>query len=170
MNTFKTLLIAAATAATALATIGTAHAQVIICMDSPAATCRFDGAAGAWTDVKVGKNTTASQSFALLLRQSGTLHISVASNSLDLVKIAFAGVTLTNVDKNTSYGFDVVGSNTVQMLTVTMRNRNNVARGFDGKLNFAGVPEPTAWGMMISGFGLAGGAVRRRRTMRVATA
>lgn len=27
-----------------------------------------------------------------------------------------------------------------------------------------GVPEPTSWALMILGFGLAGGALRRRRT------
>ena len=36
---------------------------------------------------------------------------------------------------------------------------------FDG--NAAGVPEPTAWSLMIAGFGLAGTALRRRRTALV---
>lgn len=31
----------------------------------------------------------------------------------------------------------------------------------------SGVPEPAAWGMLIAGAGMAGAAVRRRRTLRV---
>lgn len=33
---------------------------------------------------------------------------------------------------------------------------------FDGAAVMAGVPEPTTWAMMIAGFGLIGGAMRRR--------
>ena len=47
---------------------------------------------------------------------------------------------------------------------------DNIAYNFGGKnqgaFNFevaAGVPEPAAWGMMIGGFGLAGGMLRRRK-------
>jgi hypothetical protein len=30
---------------------------------------------------------------------------------------------------------------------------------------FSGVPEPATWGLMILGFGLVGGAMRRRQTI-----
>ncbi|HEX7753299.1 MAG TPA: FxDxF family PEP-CTERM protein [Novosphingobium sp.] len=34
---------------------------------------------------------------------------------------------------------------------------------FAGTISFAAVPEPATWGLMILGFGLVGGALRRRR-------
>lgn len=42
-------------------------------------------------------------------------------------------------------------------------------RDIDRQFNLAGVPEPATWGMMISGFALVGGAMRRRRTPARAT-
>jgi hypothetical protein len=41
---------------------------------------------------------------------------------------------------------------------------------YTGKFTYgaaASVPEPAAWAMMIAGFGLVGGALRRRSTMKV---
>ncbi|MDZ7588153.1 MAG: FxDxF family PEP-CTERM protein [Parasphingorhabdus sp.] len=35
---------------------------------------------------------------------------------------------------------------------------------YDGTLAFASVPEPSTWAMLIFGFGMAGAAMRRRRT------
>ncbi|OAN57167.1 hypothetical protein A7X12_08045 [Sphingomonas sp. TDK1] len=40
----------------------------------------------------------------------------------------------------------------------------------DFVLTPAGVPEPSAWGMMVGGLSLAGGALRRRRARRTAPA
>jgi hypothetical protein len=39
----------------------------------------------------------------------------------------------------------------------------NDSTAFIDNVSVAGVPEPAAWGMLIGGFGLAGGAMRRRR-------
>jgi len=40
------------------------------------------------------------------------------------------------------------------------------------KLDFSGpassVPEPATWGMLVGGFGITGGALRRRRTATAA--
>jgi uncharacterized protein YhdP len=38
---------------------------------------------------------------------------------------------------------------------------------YSGTLNYAAVPEPAAWAMMIAGFGFVGASMRRRRTMTV---
>lgn len=40
---------------------------------------------------------------------------------------------------------------------------STVFRGGELRGQLAGIPEPASWGMMIIGFGLAGGAMRRRR-------
>ena len=48
-------------------------------------------------------------------------------------------------------------------------NYFNDATGLQGTITFNVVPEPATWAMMIGGFGLVGGAVRRRRmTVRFA--
>ena len=39
-----------------------------------------------------------------------------------------------------------------------------------GAFSAAGVPEPASWALLISGFGFAGAAVRRRKTVRVSVA
>ena len=41
----------------------------------------------------------------------------------------------------------------------------NVGKGFAGSITYtaAAVPEPTSWALMITGFGLAGATLRRRR-------
>ena len=38
---------------------------------------------------------------------------------------------------------------------------------FGGTVSFAAVPEPATWGLMILGFGLIGGALRRRQKVAV---
>lgn len=170
MNKFKTLMIAAATAAGALGMAGTAQAATLVCADSAAAVCSFDGSGGGWNNLKVAKNTTVAQSFNLLLTKAGTLNVSITSTYLDLVSISFGGVTLSNLTKGVAYAFDVTPSNVAQVLTVTMKNTKNAAYGYSSQLDFAAVPEPAAWGLMIAGFGMAGGAIRRRRPARVAVA
>ena len=46
---------------------------------------------------------------------------------------------------------------------------NDVADGYWGaNANYAAVPEPATWAMMIAGFGIAGGALRRRRAVATA--
>ena len=49
-------------------------------------------------------------------------------------------------------------------------NLNNNISGFAGAfrvLGTAAVPEPAAWALMLAGFGLVGGAMRRRQSVRV---
>lgn len=170
MNKLKTLMIAAATAAGAISMAGTAQAATFTCADNAASVCSFDGASGGWNNVKVAKNATVSQTFELVLAQPGTLNVSITSTFLDLVSISFGGVTLTGLTKGVPYAFAVTPSNVAQILTVTMKNTKNAAYGYSSQLDFAAVPEPAAWGLMIAGIGMAGGALRRRRIARVAIA
>jgi CHRD domain/PEP-CTERM motif len=44
---------------------------------------------------------------------------------------------------------------------------STVFRGGELRGQLAGIPEPASWGMMIIGFGLAGGAIRRRKSANV---
>ncbi|WP_294258385.1 PEPxxWA-CTERM sorting domain-containing protein [uncultured Sphingomonas sp.] len=170
MNKLKTLMIAAATAAGALTMAGTAQATTVVCVDSAAAVCSFDGFGGGWNNVKVAKKSTATQSFALTLNAPGTLNVTISSTYLDLISLEFGGVKLTGITKGDTYTFAVTPSNTPQLLTVVMKNPKTKDYGYSAQLDFAAVPEPAAWGLMIAGFGMAGGALRRRRTPRVAIA
>ncbi|NLS27303.1 hypothetical protein S2M10_22980 [Sphingomonas sp. S2M10] len=170
MNKLKTLMIAAATAAGAVTMAGTAQASTFVCANSAAAVCSFDGSGGGWNNLKVDKKSTVSQMFDLVLTQAGTLNVSITSTYLDLVSISFGGTTLTGLTKGVPYSFAVTPSNVAQVLTVTMKNTRNAAYGYSSQLDFAAVPEPAAWGLMIAGIGMAGGALRRRRTARVAIA
>ncbi|MCP6473655.1 PEPxxWA-CTERM sorting domain-containing protein, partial [Klebsiella pneumoniae] len=43
----------------------------------------------------------------------------------------------------------------------------NSAQILDAYFGNGGIPEPTTWAMMIGGFGLVGGALRRRRSVQV---
>ncbi|WP_293347597.1 PEPxxWA-CTERM sorting domain-containing protein [Phenylobacterium sp.] len=50
-------------------------------------------------------------------------------------------------------------------------NNNDAADGYRlDSLTVTAVPEPTTWALMIGGFGLAGAALRRRRSLAVAMA
>lgn len=44
---------------------------------------------------------------------------------------------------------------------------STVFRGGELRGQLAGIPEPASWGMMIVGFGVAGGAMRRRKSANV---
>ena len=47
---------------------------------------------------------------------------------------------------------------------------NNFDNSGQITFNILGVPEPATWALMIMGFGMVGGAMRRRTTSRVALA
>ncbi len=170
MNKLKTMMIAAATAAGALSMAGTAQAATIACVDSAVAVCSFDGSGGGWNNIKVAKKTTVTQAFSLALGAPGVLHVSISSFYLDLVSLSFGGTTLTDLVKGEVYSFAVEPSPAPQLLTVVMKNNTNKSYGYSSQLDFAPVPEPAAWGLMIAGFGMVGGTLRRRRTAHVAIA
>jgi hypothetical protein len=61
-------------------------------------------------------------------------------------------------------GFSANGDWTLVVDDIARGDDGRIARGWSlGFTTAAGVPEPAAWGMMIGGFGMAGGALRRRR-------
>ena len=52
------------------------------------------------------------------------------------------------------------------LYSITLGNNGNVSN----LLNPPGVPEPASWALMLTGFGLVGGAVRRRSRLQTVTA
>jgi hypothetical protein len=62
--------------------------------------------------------------------------------------------------KTGSFTFTGTGHDTIQLQATTPGNGGVF---FDNVSVSGGVPEPATWALMIGGFGLAGGALRRRR-------
>ncbi|MEK6638419.1 MAG: PEPxxWA-CTERM sorting domain-containing protein [Pseudomonadota bacterium] len=107
-----------------------------------------------------GGNPFGFQGF--LLRANGNAVL----GNFNAINPTTSGSTIVNLDRGILY-------------TLTIENASNISGGLPslfsgsatGEFNFAiaGVPEPETWAMMIIGFGLIGGAARRRKTsIRVA--
>lgn len=78
---------------------------------------------------------------------------------LDLSNVGFMGLTARSVLNGIAFdGFGAVTVKTSGPLT----GRNVYTSGLVSVPG--GVPEPAAWGLMLAGFGLAGAALRRRRS------
>ncbi|HZZ31755.1 MAG TPA: PEPxxWA-CTERM sorting domain-containing protein [Phenylobacterium sp.] len=93
----------------------------------------------------------------------------------------FSGVVITDLSHSNIIGVSIdAASNLVGFdLSRVSFTGDSVSLNFEGlatgantraivDIQTAGVPEPTTWAMMISGFGLVGVAARRRRTPAVA--
>jgi hypothetical protein len=85
--------------------------------------------------------------------------------------------TITNATTTSFLGF--VSTNAISALTVTSVQPTNGSFLWPTVNNLTlaqranatpAVPEPASWAMMIAGFGLVGGAMRRRTTVRFAAA
>jgi uncharacterized protein len=61
----------------------------------------------------------------------------------------------------TGFYFDILNPN------IAFVNVQHPTDGIDRLIQLTAVPEPATWGMLISGFAMIGGALRRRRTATV---
>ncbi|WP_084580338.1 FxDxF family PEP-CTERM protein [Sphingomonas azotifigens] len=91
---------------------------------------------------------------------------------LDLTSVFFNGVKLTGlfgggVNEFVFANAVPIKAGVLNEITINGFSRGNGSYGGQGVFAPAGVPEPAAWGMMIGGFALAGGALRRTRRTRV---
>jgi hypothetical protein len=120
------------------------------------------------------------QSFQFMVLDSNELN----SNPAPTFKISWttnlgAGSQFVNLSGNKNYQLDaglneIIETITLSNLTGYTGNGQETVGGQPGsfaqvkQLSFEGVsaiPEPATWTMMIAGFGLAGAALRRRRTL-----
>ena len=90
--------------------------------------------------ITVDFNDGASQSFAAPINVNGGAAFFGVTDTA-----SFASVTINSDTGNDAWGIDSVSYN-----------------------GSAGVPEPASWALMIAGFGLAGAALRQRRTAAAA--
>jgi hypothetical protein len=134
----------------------------------------FEGAFQAWfgpittpggITQTIATTPGAEYSLSFALARSG-----IANNNFFEVSLGGA-VLLTLTDwpasPYTVFNFsDLVADSGETVLTFTFRNNPNWFLLDDVRLTMAGggvIPEPATWAMLIAGFGLVGGALRRRR-------
>ena len=111
-----------------------------------------------------------SVSGELFLKESLTndYHNGAGENGTAAGRQRFGDYSQVSIDPSKWNGFYVIGE--------FAREYNNAANGHPGgtggsrygtwiaSINAGAVPEPASWALMIAGFGLVGGAMRRRRT------
>ena len=154
------LLLSAAFAVAAVSSATSASAATFL---------SFDGVSGTF-----GNNNVAGGNF------DNTFHFNVASDG-----IAGATITSIRVSKKTNIDFSSITLNDVEFTTLSsgafearyltlpvlegeqtlnVKGTSGGNASYAGTLAFAAIPEPATWAMMVGGFGIVGGAIRRRRS------
>jgi len=115
--------------------------------------------------------------FTFNLTRSGAVTSTITSSaSSNATNIDFTRVRLTGPAGFTAINYTPLSTGTFEfrtlgpvdllagVYTLEVRGRSGGQGSYAGDFTLAGgVPEPAAWAMMIGGFGMAGGALRRRR-------
>lgn len=154
----KKFLVAVSLAAATVAIAPAAQAAQYLTFDGTTGTFGFDNhTSGAFEDTfnfNVGDGIAGST--------ISSIKVSVPSN------IDFTSVTLNDVE------FDLISDGVVEfrsisqavsagIQTIVVKGTSGSNASYSGTLAFTAVPEPATWAMMVGGFGLVGGAMRRRR-------
>ena len=92
---------------------------------------------------------------------SGAANVNVATNLGSYAFTPSVG-TATNSGALTFFG---VQASAGEYFTSVSYSGGNATGATDVQLGSAAVPEPAAWALMISGFGMAGAMLRRRKTI-----
>lgn len=158
--------IAGFAAAALLMAAGSASAATFTCTPAAGA-CTFDGSMGNLVNAVAAKSST-TDTFSMTFASAGKLLLSFTSSPIKLTNTSFDGQAF-KVNMGQSYSFDIAKAGTYN-LVMTATNPSNKASKYTGTIDFAAVPEPATWGMMIAGVGMAGGALRRRKSSKLATA
>ena len=114
----------------------------------------------------------------IVLRQNGMGEINlidfatgkISTSALDLGAITISGATISVAIPlarlpSAGFAFAQYGYNVWPRYLNTAVNEHVSDFAPDNSTFTASVPEPTTWALMIAGFGLAGGMVRRRRAV-----
>lgn len=159
----KKLLLSAALALSTVAISSPAQAAAVI---------TFDGTTGTFGNTAIGAGAF-SDTLNFTVPGLGSVGGTISSIAVSLLtNVDFTSVTLNGVEFN----IDSLGAHEFRSIvlpvsageqTLTINGTSGGAGSYSGTLAFA-VPEPATWAMMISGFGIAGVAVRARRRKRPA--
>jgi hypothetical protein len=114
----------------------------------------------AWNTAPTGWNGKAVSNMADLFQAQKNIYSSGSGSSLDAYRVL-----------NPTGSSDVTGK--VWMISASLANKDGKIDGFklddlkfqtNSSMGILGpIPEPASWAMMIGGFGIVGGAARRRR-------
>lgn len=114
---------------------------------------------------------TATGAQAIDFSENPGFQLGVRSGSFDLTYDLLDATTYTAAFLAASGGTALGARN---RLFINFNNglgyfniHSTVFRGGELRGQLAGIPEPASWGMMIVGFGLVGGAMRRRKSANV---
>jgi len=158
--------------------------SVDVTLNSSSWSPAYEGQAG--LDINGWDAGTISQSFATVLGQLYTVSFAYSRNAASAPYNATASVSAGGVTRDVvalgdgSFGgannflwktdsFTFLGTGNVETIRLAATIPGNGGVFFDKvSVDTAPVPEPATWALMISGFGLAGTALRRRRALSVA--
>lgn len=159
----KLFLSAAMAVAAPLALASPAHAAAVI---------NFDGTTGTFGNTGIGAGAF-SDTLHFNVPGLGSVGATISSIAVSLLtNVDFTSVTLNGVEFN----IDSMGMHEFRTIVLpvspgqqelVISGTSGGAGSYSGTLAFA-VPEPATWAMMISGFGIAGAALRARRRKRPA--
>ncbi|MBC9032814.1 FxDxF family PEP-CTERM protein [Sphingomonas sp. JC676] len=166
MTRFQRILTAAAVTAAAFGFTGSASAANFICNPAPGV-CTFDGTTGGIVN-SIAKGSTHTDRFYFTVSSAGEFLFNWTTSKLSLTSANFNGGAAFAPVFGQDYSFNVLAAGTY-FLEVTSHNSTERTSTFVTSADFAAVPEPAMWGMMIGGFGLGGMAMRRRRALGTAT-
>jgi hypothetical protein len=159
MISTKRLIAATALAVTTIGFAGTANASTYLCNPAPGA-CSFDGATGGFGNIKRAAKQSASDTFKILFPSAGVATLTFTTAKLTFGTTTFDGLTFTPV-AGQAYIFNIAAAGTYDLIA-KVTNATKSVSAYSGTIDFAAVPEPAGWALMLGGFGLAGLAVRRR--------
>ncbi|WP_213980509.1 FxDxF family PEP-CTERM protein [Sphingomonas sp. dw_22] len=167
MTRFKRIVLAALATTATLGVSSTASAADFICQPTPGA-CTFDGTTGGIVQT-IAKDTTSTDRFYFTVATAGDFLFNWTTTSLSLFSASFDGGSAFAPVFGQNYSFSVASAGTY-FLEVTSQNGTTHNASFVTSADFAAVPEPAVWGMMIGGFGLAGLTLRASRRKAAALA
>lgn len=167
MKLFTRATAALALAGAALGVATTAQAAPVIC-GAPSSPCSFDGTTGGFLNAKVNPGVSQNDLFQITFTGAGVVNLSFTTNKLTFGTFNFDGTNFAPISGQ-SYAFNVIGGKAYTLTTDVSNPTANVS-SYSSTIDFAAVPEPASWGMMIGGFALGGAALRRRNTKTLAAA
>ncbi|NIJ08908.1 hypothetical protein FHS31_002532 [Sphingomonas vulcanisoli] len=120
------------------------------------------GVSQKYTNLGAGQSAAFGPFSFATTAQSTTFSFSSLTDDLS----SFVNALNYQVDTQTGQGFTGGGGNTSASLNTTAQGTVSIAYTYDVA---AAVPEPASWAMMVGGFGMLGGALRRKRGITVVT-
>lgn len=129
-----------------------------------------DGAGNALTPTQIMKiSDLAGYGFSLIGSGEADLRYKLGAIQIAIWKLEYADLTATMSAKTEGYvnqflaNAGTYGRSATYIYDVTGQNQGMMVPGDSDTIGFPGVPEPTTWALMISGFGAVGYSLRRRR-------